>query len=231
MSGTRRTLSKSYGTTAIASSPWIVVSVGVVVMVVLLAVALGTYRGRGPAFDAQPGPPLPTVGLAEPVPSATSPTATRSPRATAAPSGRATARPTPTRSTPDRSSGPPSPTPSGSDDAALVAPPPSPSASPLAGRYRVVESYADGFVGEVLVSNTSSAGRDWTARLTFPGARLGSAWIEGAPQGTARRIDDGFTYHSGDDLPAGASATLRFYVEGTQSRPTSCTVDGGACRL
>ncbi|RLK12525.1 cellulose binding domain-containing protein [Micromonospora sp. M71_S20] len=228
MSGTRRTSSKSYGTTAIASSPWIVVSVGVAVMVVLLAIALGTYRGRGPAFDAQPGPPLPTVGLADPEPSATSPTATRSPRAPATSSGRSTVRPTPTRSTPARSSAPPSPTPSGSEETALVAPP---SSSPLTGRYRVVESYADGFVGEVLVSNASSAGRGWTARLTFPGARLGSAWIEGAPQGTAQRIDDGFTYRSGGDLPGGASATLRFYVQGTQSRPASCTVEGGACRV
>ncbi|MCL7455816.1 cellulose binding domain-containing protein [Micromonospora sp. MSM11] len=229
MPETRRAPSRSYGTTAVASSPWIVVSVGVVVMVVLLAIALGTYRGRGPAFDAQPAPPLPTVGLADPEPSATSAMATRSPRATTSPSARATARPTPTRSRPERSSRPPSPTPSGSG-AALIAPPPSP-ASPLTGRYRVVESYADGFVGELLVGNTSSTGREWTARLTFPGARLGSAWIEGAPQGMAQRIDDGFTYRSGGDLPGGASATLRFYVQGAQSRPTSCSVDGGACRV
>ncbi|MDT0532062.1 cellulose binding domain-containing protein [Micromonospora sp. DSM 115977] len=230
MSGTRRTSGKSYGTTAIASSPWIVVSVGVAVMVVLLAIALGAYRGRGPAFDAQPGPPLPTVGVVDPEPSAASPTVTRSPRATATQSGRSTTRPTPTRSTPARSSTPPSPTPTGSEETALVAPP-SASRSPLTGRYRVVESYADGFVGEVLVGNTSSAGREWTTRLTFPGARLGSAWIEGAPQGTAQRIDDGFTYRSGGDLPGGASVTLRFYVQGTQSRPTSCTVDGVSCRL
>ncbi|MBQ1073405.1 cellulose binding domain-containing protein [Micromonospora sp. C31] len=229
----RRAPGRSYGTTAVASSPWIVVSVGVVVMVVLLAIALGTYRGRGPAFDAQPGPPLPTLGLADPVPSVTSsPTATRSPRPSATPSARATARPTPKRSTPDRSSGPPSPTPSASGDATLIAPPsPSPSASPVTGRYRVVESYGGGFVGEVLLSNTSSTGRGWTARLTFPGARLGSAWVEGAPQGAAQRIEDGFTYRSGDDLPPGASVALRFYVQGTQSRPASCTVDGGACRL
>ncbi|MEH0974742.1 cellulose binding domain-containing protein [Micromonospora sp. CPCC 205546] len=226
----RRASNRSYGTTAVASSPWIVVSVGVVVMVVLLAIALGTYRGRGPAFDAQPGPPLPTVGLAEPIPSATSPTATRSPRATAAPSRRVTSRPTPGQSTPARRSSPPSPTPTGSGDAALIAPPSS-SASPVTGRYRVLESYADGFVGEVLLSNTSVTGRGWTARLTFPGARLGSAWIEGGPQGTAQRIEDGFTYRSGGDLPPGASTALRFYVQGTQSRPAGCTVDGAACRL
>ncbi|MEU6073505.1 cellulose binding domain-containing protein [Micromonospora sp. NPDC047074] len=226
MSGTRRTSSRSYGTTAIASSPWIVVSVGVLVMVVLLAVALGAYRGRGPAFDAQPAPP-PTVALPEPPPSATSPAAVaRSPRATPTPSGRVTGSPAPQRPTPSRGGPTPTPAPSGDDDAVLVAPPPSP-ASPVSGRFRVVESYAEGFVGEVVVSNASTAGREWTARLTFPDGRLGSAWIEGAPQGTARRIDDGFTYRH--DLAGGASVTLRFYFDGAQSRPTSCTVDGGTC--
>ncbi|MFG1890958.1 cellulose binding domain-containing protein [Micromonospora sp. NPDC049051] len=230
MSDTRRAPSRSYGTTAVTSSPWIVVSVGVVVMVVLLAIALGTYRGRGPAFDAQPGPPLPTVGLAGPVPSAASPTATPSPRATAAPSRRATSRPTPERPTPARTSSPPSPTPAptptSSGGTLLIAPPP----SPVTGRYRLVESFADGFVGEVLITNTSSTRRGWTAQLTFPGTRLSSAWVEGTTQGTAQRIDDGFTYRSGVDLPAGGSATLRFYVQGAQSRPASCTVDGSACR-
>ncbi|MEH1102602.1 cellulose-binding protein [Micromonospora sp. CPCC 205561] len=228
MSGTSRTSSKSYGTTAIASSPWIVVSVGVLVMVVLLAIALGAYRGRGPAFDAQPGPP-PLSLLPEPPPTATTPAATTRPsRATPTPPTRAaTARPTPGRPTPARSPSP-SPTPAGGDETALVAPPAS-APPPVSGRYRVVESYADGFVGEVLVSNASSTGRPWAARLTFPDGRLGSAWLEGAPQGTAQRIDDGFTYRSGQDLAGGASARLRFYVESPQSRPTTCTVEGRGC--
>ncbi|WP_433386453.1 cellulose binding domain-containing protein [Micromonospora sp. KLBMP9576] len=230
MPGTRHGSRTSYGTTVISSSPWIVVSVGVVVMVVLLAIALGSYRGRGPSYEARPGPPLPTIGLAEPEPSATSPTATRSPQPAATPSRRATGRPTPQRSTPGRASEPPSATPARSPDAALIAPPPAP-ATTVTGRYRLVESHAAGFVGELLVSNSSTASLDWAARLTFADGRLVTAWVEGAAQGTARRIDDGFTYHSGQDLPGGASATLRFYVEGGQGRPTNCTVDGGACRL
>lgn len=227
MSGTDRTPSKSYGTAAIASSPWIVVSVGVGVMVVLLVIALGAYRGRSPAFDAQPRPPEPTLALPDPRPSPSTPATTASPsrRPSPTPSGRAAGRPTPDRLTPGRT---PSPTASRTDDAVLVVPP-SP-ASPVSGRYRVVEQFHDGFVGEVRVSNASTTARGWTARLAFPGGRLGSAWIEGAPQGTARRTDDGFTYHSGEDLAGGASVALRFYVEHAESRPTSCTVDGGACR-
>jgi hypothetical protein len=226
MSGTGRTPSKSYGTTAIASSPWIVVSVGVGVMVVLLVIALSAYRGRSPAFDAQPRPPEPTLTLPDPRPSPSSPATTASPsrRASPTPSGRVTGRPTPSRPAGSRT---PSQTAGRTDDAVAVAPP---SASPVSGRYRVVEQFHDGFVGEVLVSNASTTAREWTARLAFPGGRLGSAWIEGAPQGTARRTDDGFTYHSGEDLAGGASVALRFYVEHAESRPTSCVVDGGACR-
>jgi hypothetical protein len=59
MSGMRRAPRPSHGPAAIASSPWSVVFAGVVVMVVLLFVALGAYRGRSPARDD--GPP-PAVG-------------------------------------------------------------------------------------------------------------------------------------------------------------------------
>lgn len=223
MPGTRRTPSKSYGRTALASSPWIVVSIGVAVMVVLLVVALGAYRGRSPGFDAQPGPP-PTVALPE-LPLPTTGSATPTPRASRTPAARTSSPSTPDRPTPSRGSRSPSSTSSG-DDAQLAAPPPG---SPVSGRYRVVESFHGGFVGEVLIRNTSSTRRDWRARLVFPGGRLVSAWLEGAPQGTADRFEDGFTYRSGEDLAGGASVALRFYVEDADSRPASCTVEGVAC--
>ncbi|MFG3702067.1 cellulose-binding protein [Micromonospora sp. NPDC047620] len=224
----RRASSKSYGTAVIASSPWIVVSVGAGVMVVLLVIALGAYRGRGPAsFDARPGPPEPTLALPDQWPSsATATAASPSRRASPTPSGRVTSRSTPEGPTPARSSRTPSPAPGGDEGAVLLLPP---TASPLSGRYRVVDESRGGFVGEVLVSNASRDGRAWTARLAFPGGRLGSAWIEGAPQGTATRTDDGFTYRSGQDLAGGASLALRFYVQHAGSRPASCTVDGVAC--
>ncbi|MER7335398.1 MULTISPECIES: cellulose-binding protein [unclassified Micromonospora] len=228
----RRASSKSYGTAVIASSPWIVVSVGVGVMVVLLVVALGAYRGRGPAYDAQPEPPEPTLALPDPRPSpsvpATATATSPSRRPSPTPSAHATSRSTPDRPTPARSSRTPSPTPGGDDDAVLVLPPPT--APPVSGRYRVVDEFRGGFVGEVLVSNASPEGRAWTARLAFPGGRLANVWLEDGPQGTATRTDDGFTYRSGQDLPGGASVALRFYVERADSRPESCTVDGVACR-
>ncbi|SCG43274.1 Cellulose binding domain-containing protein [Micromonospora echinaurantiaca] len=223
MSGTGRAPNKSYGTTAVASSPWIVVSIGVAVMVVLLVVALGAYRGRSPDFDAQPGPPPPTVALPElPLPPTASASPTSSARATRTPAER-TVSPS-TRPAPSRSSRAPSPT-GGGGDAPLAVPP----SSPLSGRYRVVNSFHGGFIGEVLIRNSSSTGRDWTARLVFPGGRLDSAWLEGGPQGTVSRTDDGFSYRSGQDLAGGASVALRFYVEDADSRPASCTVDGVAC--
>lgn len=224
MSGTGRAPSKSYGTTAVASSPWIVVSIGVAVMVVLLVVALGAYRGRSPDFDAQPDPPPPTVALPElPLPPTASASPTPSARATRTP-GERTVSPS-ARPTPSRASRAPSPT-AGGGDAPLAVPPPS---SPMSGRYRVVDSFRGGFIGEVLIRNSSSTGRDWTARLVFPGGRLDIAWLEGAPQGTVSRTDDGFSYRSGRDLAGGASVALRFHVEDADSRPASCTVDGVAC--
>ncbi|MEU5950566.1 cellulose-binding protein [Micromonospora sp. NPDC047465] len=228
MSGMRRPSSKSYGTAVIASSPWIVVSVGAGVMVVLLVIALGAYRGRSPAFDAQPGPPEPTLALPDAWPSTSVPATAASPsrRASPTPIGRVTGRSTPGGPTPARSSRTPSPDPGGDEGTVLLLPP---TASPVSGRYRVLDESHGGFVGEVLVSNASRDGRAWTARLAFPGGRLGSAWIEGAPQGTATRTDDGFTYRSGQDLAGGASVALRFYVQHADSRPASCTVDGVAC--
>ncbi|MDO3703443.1 cellulose binding domain-containing protein [Micromonospora sp. C28SCA-DRY-2] len=222
MSGSGRAPRKSYGTTAVASSPWIVVSIGVAVMVVLLVVALGAYRGRSPDFDAQPGPPPPTVALPElPLPPTGSASPTPSQRATRTPAERSSSPST--RPTPSRSSRAPAPT-TGGDDAPLAVPP-----SPMSGRYRVVNSFHDGFIGEVLIRNSSTTDRDWTARLAFPGGRVDSAWVEGAPQGTMSRTGDGFSYRSGRDLAGGASVALRFYVERADSRPASCTVDDVAC--
>ncbi|PZF98462.1 cellulose binding domain-containing protein [Micromonospora deserti] len=220
MFGTRRAPRRSFGATAIASSPWIVVSIGVIVMVVLLFVALGAYRERDRGADARLEPPVPTAVLPE---LSTSPTGRAvptsapparpglSPRTSVLPTGQATpARPSP-------AGGGPAPTPSAS------------SAAPVTGRYAVATSFDGGFVGEVRLTNGSRTDRGWTARLAFPGGRVVTAWVEGAPQGTLTRTDDGFTYRSGVDIAPGGSATLRFHIEQADSRPASCTVDGVEC--
>ncbi|MFI6262819.1 cellulose binding domain-containing protein [Micromonospora sp. NPDC051006] len=224
MSGTSRAPRPSHGR-AIASSPWIVVFAGVVVMVVLLLVALSAYRGRSPAAQLPPGPnpavPLPAPSTAGPSPSP-SPSATRSvtvPSRSPRPSGpAATIRAGSTSPT----GPPPAAAPRGS------VPPPSPPV--VTGRYQVDQTFDGGFIGTVLITNASGSARAWTVRLTFSGGRVVTAWVAGAPQGTLRATDDGgYTYTGGVDVAAGASARLQFHVERASTRPVLCTVNDAGC--
>ncbi|MFE9190901.1 cellulose binding domain-containing protein [Micromonospora sp. NPDC007208] len=228
MSGMRRRAPRPpHGPVAIATSPWIVVGAGVVVMVVLLFVALGAYRGRSPAPDGAQPPalPVPTAVAAPSVPtSVPSPApvlpglsgrASGLPPSPAAGSGSPSAHPTvsPTgRATATRS-----PSRAGQGQPAMT------------GRYRVVQSFDGGFIGEVAMVNTSAQSRGWTVRLEFSGGRLVTAWVEGVPQGTVRESDDGFTYVSGVDVSPGGSVSLRFHMERASHTPRECTVDGARC--
>lgn len=222
MSGTRR-VRRSPGA-AIASSPWIVVSIGVVVMVVLLAIALGAARGRRTYSDVPPPdatmslPGLPPGTTSSAAPTSTAPaTPGLSPRSTVL-----STRPTPTRSGGTGGTGRPLPP-------ASLSPPPTPT-SPVTGRYAVVSTFDGGFIGEVRMVNTAASARGWVVRLTFSRGRLVASWVEGAEQGAADFTDGVFTYRSGVDVRPGASVTLRFHFEGTgTTRPGGCTVDGSAC--
>ncbi|MEV4656333.1 cellulose binding domain-containing protein [Micromonospora sp. NPDC049301] len=226
MSGMRRAPRPSRGPAAVVSSPWIVVLAGVVVMVVLLFVALGAYRGRSPVPDAAPPPALPLPQ--GPVPSTV---------ATPTPSGSSTAPPRPGLSprasglSPSASAGsrPPTAGRTGGPASSRPANRPAQGAPVVSGRYRVVQSFDGGFIGEVLIVNAAGEDRGWTVRLDFAGGRLVTAWVEGVPQGTVRQSDDGFTYASGVRVPAGGSASLRFHWERASSSPQVCTVDGVRC--
>ncbi|MFE0588193.1 cellulose binding domain-containing protein [Micromonospora echinospora] len=224
MAGKRRARN---GSTVALLSPWAVVSVGVLVMVVLLGVALGTAVGDRPS--AEPGPSLPTGPV--PAISASSFAASRS----AAPTASRTARPSPTPSaSPTRVASPtpsrgPSPT-AESAPVPLLSQPPTP-ATQVTGVYRGVETYTGSFIGEVRVTNRSDAPRSWTVRVEVPGARLVSAWVEGAAQAEASGSRSRFTFTSGAALEPGASASLRFHLAdtGAATGPASCTVDGAPC--
>ncbi|MFG2050295.1 cellulose binding domain-containing protein [Micromonospora sp. NPDC048935] len=222
MSGMRRAPRLPHGPAAIVSSPWIVVGAGVLVMVVLLFMALGAYRGRSPAPDGASRPPaLPLPTLVE-VPSAPGP-ASSPPPVRPGLSGRASGLP------PSATAG--SRSPSASPSAGV---PRSPGGAPqgqpaMSGRYRVVQSFDGGFIGEVAMVNRSAEGRGWTVRLEFSGGRLVTAWVEGVPQGTVRQAGSGFTYVSGVDVRPGESVSLRFHMERASSAPRVCTVDGVRC--
>ena len=209
------------------SSPWILVAAGVVVMVVLLVVALGSVRGRSTFPAAGPADPVMSLPQVPPTPTAAGATGPSSVSATAPVvpglSPRSTvlpARPTPAASTP-----------SPRGVARPVLPPPSPSAPPSAvtGRYSVASAFDGGFIGEVLLVNTARTAHGWTIRAVFPGGRLVTAWVEGAEQGVFRFDDGVFTYRSGFDLAPGQSLPVRFHIERAGTRPVSCTVVGTPC--
>jgi hypothetical protein len=224
MPGTRR--ARPSPGAAITSSPWIVVSIGVIVMVVLLVVALGSVRGRR-TFAEAPAP-APTMSLPPvPVTTPSAPAATTRPPASAA--GPVVPGLSP-RSTvlPAR----PTPRPSASAGGGSIRPaaPPPAAPTPVTGRYGVVSSFDGGFIGEVRLVNATGAARDWTVRLAFPRGRLVAVWVSGAEQGRARFDDGVLTYRSGVDLAPGASVALQFHFERTgTTRPSSCTVDDVAC--
>lgn len=230
MSRTRR--ARPSAGAAIASSPWIVVSIGVFVMVVLLLVALGATRSRRPYADA---PPLSDGRVTLPALAATtasvppsSPAAEGSPRESTRPTV-PPARPTPGPSvTRSARGGQPVPPTSPTPPPASAAPPAA--ASVVIGRYGVVSTFDGGFIGQVRLTNTGGAARGWTVRLSFPRGRVAASWVEGAEQGTASVVEGVFTYRGGVDLKPGEVARLRFHAEGTgTTRPTSCTVDGAPC--
>lgn len=234
MSGMRRVPRPPHGPVAIATSPWIVVGAGVVVMVVLLFVALGAYRGRSPAPDGAQPPalPVPSVVGAPSVPTSVPSPAPVLPGV----SGRASGLPPSAAA----GSGSPSADPADASAGPTVGPTGRPTATPsptraapgqpaMTGRYRVVQSFDGGFIGEVSMVNTSARSRGWTVRLEFSGGRLVTAWVEGVPQGTIRQSDDGFTYVSGVEVSPGGSVSLRFHMERTFSTPRECTVDGVRC--
>ncbi|BCL12743.1 cellulose binding domain-containing protein [Micromonospora sagamiensis] len=222
MAGRRRARN---GSTAGLLSPWAVVSVGVLVMVVLLGVALGTVVSSRPS--AAPGPPpepgpLPALSASSFAASrSAAPTASRTVRPSRTPSASPsrTVSPTPSRS--------PSPTAASSGPAVNQQPSP----AQVTGTYRPVETYDGAFIGEVRLTNLSTAPRSWTVRVEVPGARLVSAWTEGTAQAGSSGSRGTFTFTSGADLAPGASASLRFHLRdtGTATRPTSCTVDGAPC--
>ena len=108
-----------------------------------------------------------------------------------------------------------------------------PSVGPVSGRYRVVDSYDDAFIGEVLVTNTSGGNRDWWVELRFP-ARvedLITSWVESAPQATLHRSGPAFVWTSRVPVPAGGAVALRFHFSRTGSGdlPSVCTVNEAAC--
>ena len=115
---------------------------------------------------------------------------------------------------------------------AVIRPPRATTAAPanVVGKYRVIESYGDSFIGEVLVTNRASVPQDWVVKLTYPGS-LRTSWLESLPQPTRVQRGNTFTWTSSVPLAAGSSGQLRFHFDraGGSDTPDSCVVNGSPC--
>lgn len=201
----------------------------IVLALVMLAAAVGVLlaRTRHEPASSLPPPPQPFLPApsapAAPLPPGTAPARITSPPETSVPAS--AGPPGPSRS-PDRTTRPPS---APRTRPTTTRPPP----PALTGTYRVVESFDDGFIGEVLIANRTGQDRDWTVRLRFGGnvGRLITSWVESAPQATLSTAGDTFTWRSGVPVAGGGRVALRFHFarSGSGDRPVSCTVDGTAC--
>jgi cellulase/cellobiase CelA1 len=110
---------------------------------------------------------------------------------------------------------------------------PAPAAA-FSARYTMGESWDQGFIGTVAVTNRNGPAvpaAPWTVRLTFaPSARVqvGNTW-------NARLSRDGDTFvFTGDQLAPGATVTLGFQASKQvrpRVQPATCTVNGAPCRI
>jgi hypothetical protein len=200
--------------------PWVVALTGLALVVVLLLL-LPSARRDGGTLPPPPPPflPAPSAGF----PAATPSAAVASPEPTSAPVASAPAArlPAPARSA------------SGQAAPSRARPATSPPQVTVTGRYRVVDSFPDGFIGEVLIANTTAGARDWTVRLRFPDdvGALRTSWVESAPQAALTTAGDTYTWSSSVPVAARSTVTLRFHFarSGPDQRPRTCTVNGATC--
>ncbi|MGN9906967.1 cellulose binding domain-containing protein [Phytohabitans sp. LJ34] len=188
--------------------PWVPSVLGVLVMLGLLGFAVVNLRPSGGDLAATP---------AAPPPSSTPPFLAGPAEPEPPPNGGAATAQTPR------------PSPSPSPPTTTQAPPP----PPLVGRFVVVDTFKDSFIGEVRVTNTSKTARGWTVRLRF-GSSVGGLrtfWVERAPRPTLERSGDLLTFTSGAPIAAGKAAQLRFQLDrdGSGVKPSACSVNGSPC--
>ena len=198
--------------------PWLPTLLGVCALIALLIIAATRFTSSPEVRAVPPAPPF----LPVPAPTLTTSSASTS----APPSARPGSQMRPATATT-------SPRPARSSSRATTVPAPAPVPGPVSGRYRVVDSYDNAFIGEVLVANSSGRDSNWRVELRFPPAvgDLITSWVESAPQATLRRSGDSFIWSSGVPVPARGQVALRFHFSrsGSGNLPSACTVNGQGC--
>jgi hypothetical protein len=111
---------------------------------------------------------------------------------------------------------------------------PPPVRATVTGRYTVLNSFGDSFIGEVLLTNTTGRAQDWRVVLVVPSnvGALRTSWLESLPQPTLSRNGRTYTWTSSVPLSARSTGQMRFHFDrtGGDKPPDSCTVNGSSCR-
>ncbi|WP_433125738.1 hypothetical protein ACQPWW_24145 [Micromonospora sp. CA-240977] len=209
----------------LASMPWVVVLLGVCALVVLLVIALLSFRTRERDAPPQAAPSvfLPTV------PAAASATGGPTPAGVE----RRSVSPRPSRSsrTPSpRATVTGSPTP-GRTSAAAV--PVVPADGTVTARYQVGTNGWDGDAAVLSIVNESSRSVDWSVELTFDDDLWALRLVDDSGVSVRGRGNGEFVLRGTRSLEAGDSRTLRLRVGWGESaqRPLRCTINGVDCRL
>ncbi|MFG1918021.1 hypothetical protein [Micromonospora sp. NPDC048898] len=215
----------------LTSAPWIVVLFGVCALVVLLVIALLSFRTREREVAPRAEPPvfLPTVPAAAsatggPTPAgverrSVSPRPSRSSRV---PSPRVTVTGSPT---PPRTSAP----------AVSVGPLVSgaPAERAVSARYQVGTNGWDGDAAVLSIANESGRSMDWVVELAFDDDLWALRVADDSGVSVRGRGHGEFVLRGTRSLDVGDSRTLRLRVGWGESaqRPLRCTINGVDCRL
>ncbi|SCF01755.1 hypothetical protein GA0070607_4475 [Micromonospora coriariae] len=213
----------------LASVPWIVVLLGVCALVVLLVVALLSFRTREPEPMSQAGPPvfLPTA------PATASATATPTPTSTGV--ERRTPSPRPSRGsrTPSPRVSTSSPAPGRTSAPAASAVPLGPAEGTVNARYQVGTDGWDGDEAVLSVTNASGGALDWRVELSYDDDVRGLRVSGDSGVSVSARGDGEFVLRGTRSLAPGDSRTLRLRLgwDDSGERPDRCTVNGVDCQL
>ncbi|RQX13256.1 hypothetical protein DDE19_26285 [Micromonospora ureilytica] len=212
----------------LASMPWIVVLLGVCALVVLLVIALLSFRTRERDAAPQAAPPafLPTVPAAASATGGPTPAAVerrsvspRPSRSSRTPSPRATVTGSPASPAPGRTS-------------ALMAPP-VPADDTVSAEYQVGTNGWDGDAAVLSIANKSSRSVDWQVELTLDDDTWALRVVDDSGVSVRGRGHGEFVLRGTRSLGSGDSRTLRLRVGWGESaqRPLKCTINGVDCRI
>ena len=110
--------------------------------------------------------------------------------------------------------------------------PPPARAAVLSGTFRVVDTFTDAFIGEVVVANSSGAAVNWRVSLQLPDTvtELWTSWVDGTSPPAVNRTGQTVVFTGSQPVPSGAAAPLRFQFARTGGvTPLSCTVNDVRC--